>query len=156
MTPGSLVAVLGGLSEELHHNSGERVRDARDPLVGRHRLPRDMPVHPLHRIGGGEGKLPRQHFVEGDTQRIEIAAGVHRAVHPASLFWRHVWERPGDYVRRRWGLMLARETRGYAEPGQPYAAACRIHQDIRRLDILMDEAALVYMAQRPRQGDRDT
>ena len=43
-------------------------------LVGWHRLPSDMAVHPLHRISSREGKPPRQHFVEGDTQGIEITA----------------------------------------------------------------------------------
>ena len=152
---GGLVALLGGLGEELHHDCRERPRDARDPLMGRHRLPRDMAVHPLHRIGGGEGELPRQHFVEGDTQSIEIAAGVHRAVHPAGLFRRHVGERPGDHLRRRGGLVLARQTRGNAEPRQPHAAACRVHQDICRLDVLMDQASLMHLAERPRERDRD-
>ncbi len=72
-----LVALLGGLFEELHHNCRERAGDASDPLAGRHRLPRDMTVHPLHRIGSGEGQRPCQHLVERDTQSIEIAAGVH-------------------------------------------------------------------------------
>jgi len=76
-TGSGLVALLDGLGEQLHHNSRERPGDARDPLVGRHRLPGDMAVHPLHRIGGGEGELPRQHFVKRDAQGIEITAGVH-------------------------------------------------------------------------------
>ncbi len=109
---GGLVALLGGLGEEFHHDCRERSRDARDPLVGR---------------GGGEGELPRQHFVKGDAQCIEIAAGVHRAVHPASLFRRHVGERPGDHLKRRRDLALARQTRGNAEPRQPHAAACCVH-----------------------------
>jgi hypothetical protein len=152
---GGLVTVLGGLGEELHHNGRERPRDACDPLVGRHRLPGDMAVHPLHRIGSRERQRPRKHLVEGDTQSIEVAAGVHRAVHPASLFRRHVGERPGDHLRRRGGLMLARQTRGTAEPRQPHAAARRVHQDICRLDVLMDKASLMHSAERPREWDRD-
>src|ERR1700728_1937328 len=72
-----LVALLDCLRQELHHNGRERSRDARDPPIRQRRLPRDMAVHPLYRISSGEGELPRQHFVEGDAQRIEIAAGVH-------------------------------------------------------------------------------
>src|ERR1700722_8209328 len=74
---GGLVALLGDLREELHYNGRERSREARHPFAGWQRLPRDMAVHPLHRISGREGKLPRQHFVEGDTQSIKIAAGIH-------------------------------------------------------------------------------
>ena len=73
---GGLVALLGGLGEELHDDSRERRRDVRDPLARRRRLPGDMAVHPLHRIGSREGQRSRQHLVEGDAQRIEIAAGV--------------------------------------------------------------------------------
>jgi hypothetical protein len=153
--PGGLVALFCGLGEQLHHDSRERTRDARDPLAGRHRLPRDMAVHPPHRIGGGEGELPRQHFVKGDAQSIKIAAGVHRTVHPAGLFRRHVGKRPGDHLRRRRGLMLARQPRGNAEPRQPHAAACRVHQDVCRLDVLVDEASRMHSAQRTREGYRD-
>src|SRR3984957_14473467 len=51
--------------------------------------------------------------------------------------------------------MLARRTRGNAEPRQPHAAACRVHQDICWFDVLMDKASLVHLAERPREGDRD-
>src|SRR5258705_13459850 len=154
-TGGGLVALLGSLGETLHHDCREQPREPRDPLVGRYRLPRDMAVYPPHRIGGGEGELPRQHFVEGDTQSIEIATKVHRAVHHAGLFRRHVGERPRDHLWRGGGLALARQTRSDAEPRQPHAAACRFHQDICRLDVLMDEATLMHMAERARERDRD-
>src|SRR6202011_1821114 len=71
-------------------------------------------------------------------------------------FRRHVGERAGDHLRRRGGLVLAWQTRGSAEPRQPHAAACRIHQDISWLNVLMDEATLMHMANRPRKRDRDT
>ena len=154
-TGGSLVAFLGGLGEELHHDCRQRRRHACALLVGRHRLPRDVTVHPLHRIGCREGELPRQHFVEGDTQGIEIAAGVDRAVHPAGLFRRHVGERSSNHLRRRRGLMLARQTRGNAEARQPHAAACLVDQNICRLDVLMDQTSVMHLAERRRNRDRD-
>jgi hypothetical protein len=58
-------------------------------------------------------------------------------------------------LQRRWGLMLARQTRGNAKPCQPQAAACRVRQDICRLDVLMDKASLMHPAERPRERDRD-
>ncbi len=51
--------------------------------------------------------------------------------------------------------MLARQTRGDAEPRQPHAAACCVHQDICGLDVLMDKAALMHSAERSRERDRD-
>jgi hypothetical protein len=53
------------------------------------------------------------------------------------------------------GLTLARQTRGNAGPRQPRAAACRVHQDICRLDVPMDKAMLMHMVERPpREGSR--
>ena len=150
-----LVARLGGLGEQLHQDSRQRRRDAPNPLVGRHRLPRDVAVYPLHRISGGERELSCQHLVKGDAESIEIAAGVHRAVHSSGLFRRHVGERPRDHLGRGGCLVLARQTRGNAESRQPHAAARRVHQDVCRLDVPMDKAALMHMAERPRKRERD-
>jgi hypothetical protein len=114
-----------------------------------------MAVHPLHRIASGKGQRPRKHLVEGDTQGIEIAARVNRAVHSAGLFRRHVGERPDDHLWRGVRLALARQTRGNAESRQPYAAACYVHQNICRLDVLMDQASRMHLAERPRKRERD-
>ncbi|HYS82884.1 MAG TPA: hypothetical protein VEM76_19425, partial [Anaeromyxobacteraceae bacterium] len=48
---GDLVALLGRLREQLHHDRRDDVRDLFPPLVRRHRLPRDVAVHPFHRVG---------------------------------------------------------------------------------------------------------
>ena len=150
-----LVAVLGGLGQELQDDRRERFRDAGDTLARRHRCPGDVAVNPLHRIGGGERRLARQHFVEGDAQRIEIAPGVDRAVHPARLLRRHIGERAGDDLRRGRYQMLARQARSDAEPGQPYAAAFPVHQDIRRLDVLVDQTAGMHPADGDGERNRD-
>ena len=47
--------------------------------------------------------------------------------------------------------MLARQTRGNAEPRQPHAAACRVHQDVGRLEVAVDDAVLVGVLHRPGQ-----
>ena len=77
-------------------------------LAGRHRLARDVAVDPLQRIGGGKRQRAREHLVKVTPKRIEIAAGIDRAVHPAGLLGRHVGERPGNDLRRRRRLTLAR------------------------------------------------
>ena len=116
---GGLVALLGGLGEQLHDDRRDAARNASDPLAGRHRLPRDVAVHPLHRIGGRERQRPGEHLVERDAERVEIAAGIDRPVHPAGLLGRHVGERAGDDLGRRGRLALARQARGDAEAGEP-------------------------------------
>ena len=65
---------------------------------------------------------PGQQFVERDSQGVEIASGVDRAVHPAGLFRRHVGERAGDHVWRLGRLVLARQARRDAEARQPARA----------------------------------
>ena len=108
-------------------------------------------THP-HRIGSaGEGSV-RQHFVEGDTQRMSrSAAGVDRAVHPAGLFQRHVGEAsPADHLRRREAPgRIARQTgeEGTPQPRQPHAAACRVRQ-------MMSADGLMSLWIRPRSCTR--
>ena len=111
-------------------------------------------MHPFHRIGGGEGQFAGQHLVEGDPERVEIAAGVDRPVHPAGLFGGHVGERSRDHLRRRRGLALAWQARGDAKAHEPGLAGDRVHQKVRRLDVLMDEAALVNLSKRRSDADR--
>ena len=114
-----LVALLGGLGEQLHDDRRDRRRDTLQPLAGRHRLPGDVAVHPLHRIGRGEGQTAGEHLVKRDAERVEIAAGIDRAVHPPGLFGRHVGERSGDDLGRLGRLALARQARGDAEACEP-------------------------------------
>jgi hypothetical protein len=53
-------------------------------------------------------------------------------------------------------VTLTRGRRGRnAEPRQPHAAACSVHQNICRLDVLMDKASLMHSAERPRKRHRD-
>src|SRR6267154_2591055 len=114
-----------------------------------------MAVDPLHGIGCGKRQRTREHLIERDAEGVEVAAGVDRAVHSSGLFGRHIGERAGDRLGWRGRLPLAWQTRGNAEPYQPHAAACRVHQDICRLDVLMDKASLMHLAERARERDRD-
>src|SRR5262245_46140121 len=50
-------------------------------------------------------------------------------------------------------LTFAREARGDAEPGQPHLAGRVVEEDVGRLDILVNEPALVKPAES--QGTRD-
>ena len=120
----------------------------RQPLDGRHRLPGDVAVDPLHGIGRREWQCPREHLVEHDPERIEVAAGVDRPVHASGLFGRHVGERAGDEFGRCRRLPFARETRGEAEPGEPDLSVRAVHQEMGGLQILVHEAARMELAER--------
>src|SRR5712672_3004284 len=152
---GGLVALLGGLLEKLHDDHRKWGRHRPCKLAQRDGLSRDVTVDQLDRVNCGEGQRAGQQLVKGGPQRVQVASRVDRAVHPAGLFGRHVGERARDHLWRGGGLALARQTRSDAEPRQPHAAACRFHQDICRLDVLMDEATLMHMAERARERDRD-
>ena len=78
-------------------------------------LLRDMAMDPFHRIGRAERQCAGEHLIERDAERIEVAAGIDRAVHPSGLFGGHVGERAGDGLGRLGRLALARQTRGDAE-----------------------------------------
>ena len=150
-----LVAVLGRLGEQLHDDPRDRGRDGLDPLVRRRWPPRDMAVDPLHRIGRGERQRAGQHLIERDAERIEIAARIDRAVHPSGLLGRHIGEGAGDGFGRLERLTFPRQPRGDAEAGEPHLAVGAVHQDMRRFDILVDEAAPVGLAQGAGDADRE-
>ena len=114
-----------------------------------------MAVDPLHRIGCGERQRAREHLIERDAERIEIAAQIDRAVHPSGLLGRHIGQRACDGLRRLEPLSFAREPRGDAEAGQPHPPVGAVHQNMTRFQVLVDEAALVGLAQRPCDPDRE-
>src|SRR5713101_3640582 len=137
--PGSgLVALLGVFGEELHGDSRQRLGDC-DAINRWYRLACNLAVDPLQRVGGGERQRARKHLVQGDAQRVEIAAGINRTVHPASLLGCHISERAGNNLGRYGRLALAWQLGRNPESGEPYVAGV-VDKYVRRLDVLMDEA----------------
>jgi hypothetical protein len=110
-------------------------------------------VHPFHRLGGAEWQAAGQHLVQRRAQRIEIAARIDRAVHAPGLLGCHVRQRPGNQLRRLGRLALARQARGNAEARQPRSAARAVHQNVGRLDVLVQQAAVVQLSQCRCDGD---
>ena len=150
-TGGGLVALFGTLGEQLHDEFGNSFGDRFQPLAGRRRPPRDMAVDPFHGIGGREGQGPCEHLIKGDAERIEVAAGIDRAVHPAGLFGRHIGQRAGNGFGRLERLAFARQSRGDAKAGEANVPVGAVHQYMGRLEILVNETALVDPAER--RGD---
>ena len=147
-----LVSVLDGLGEHLHGDGGDGDRNARQLLAGVCRLSRNVAVHPLHRVGCRERKTAGQHFIEGDSERVQVASGIDGAVHSSGLLGCHVGERSCDELGRFRRLPLAREARCNAEAGEPDSLRRRIHDHVGRLDVLVYEATSVKPTECGRHG----
>ncbi len=113
-------------------------------------------MDPLQGIGGSKWQNAREHLVKGHAQRVEIASGIDRPIHPARLFRRHVGQRSGDLLGRLGDLMLAVQAGCDAEAGEPDAAARHVHQDIGRLDVFVDQPPSVHLADGSRERDGDS
>ena len=94
-------------------------------------------MDPLERVGRGKRQRTREHLVQGDAQRVEIAATINRAIHAAGLLRRHIGERASNNLGRYGRLGLPRQLRCNPESGEPYLAGV-VDQHIPRLDVLMD------------------
>jgi hypothetical protein len=79
---------------------------------------------------------------------------VSRAIHAAGLLWCHVGERAGNNLGRYGRLALVRQLGRNPESDEPYVAGV-VDEHIRRLDILMDEAAPMDLAECCRQANGD-
>ena len=150
-----LIAVLGGLGEQLHDDRRDGAGDLRQPLGRRRRPPRDVAVHPFHRLGRREGQTAGQHFVQRDAERVEVAARIDRSIHPPGLFGRHVGQCARDELGRGGRLALARQARRDAKAQEPDLAGRPVDEHMGRLDILVDQAPPVELAQRDREPDGD-
>src|ERR1700739_1630345 len=101
-------------------------------------------MHPLHRIRSGERQGSGEQLVKRNSERIEITSRIDGAIHPASLFWRHVRQCPCDKLRRfRRALAFTRKPGSETETGEPAFTTRRIYQNIARLDVFMDNPALM-------------
>src|SRR5579863_9888114 len=151
---GGLVALLGALGEELHDDGRQRWGD-RGAIARRCWLARYVAVDPLQGVGGGKRQLARKHLVQGDSKRVEIAASINRAIHAAGLFGRHVGKGSGNNLWRYRRLALARHLGRNPEAGEPHLAGV-VDQHIRRLDVLMQEAATMDLGDCCRQSNGNT
>src|SRR6516165_11787743 len=100
-------------------------------------------MDPLHRVTGRERQRADEHLVKGHTEGIEITPRINGTVHPPSLFWSHVGQRPSNHLQRLRSLPVTGQPRGQTKARQPAAAGEGISQDISWLNILVDDAPLM-------------
>jgi hypothetical protein len=97
----------------------------------------------------------RQHFMESDAQRIIIGAAIYSPIHPARLFRRHVRQRAFQQTGIDRLLFLPLQYGGQAEINEPEFSAGAVQQEVARIDILVDDAAAMDVADdgRPLDGE---
>ena len=118
--------------------------DVRHPLAGRHRLSRNVAVHPLNRLGGRERQGARDHLVERHAECVKVATAVDRTVHAPRSFGSHIGKRACDGLGRPRQLPLARQSRGNPEACQPHLTSRLVDQDVRRLDVVDDPSTMHF------------
>jgi len=145
-----LVALLGALGQQLHDDGGAGRVGAGMAFDGRRRRARHVAVDPLHGVERGERQVAGQQLVQDHPQRIQVAAGIDRAVHAAGLFRRHVGEAAADPAFGR--VRQRAQALGDAEAGQAHVRAALRDQEVGRLQILVDDVAPVQFGQGQRDG----
>src|SRR5580698_1317998 len=145
-TRGGLVPVFSVFGKKLHDDGGQLL-GYRAAIRGRYGLTRDVAVNPFQRIGSSEWKRAGKHLVQGDAQRVEIAASIDRAIHAPGLFRGHVGEGARNGLGRGRRLALARQPGRDAKAGEPYLIRA-VGKYVLRLDVFVDQPALVSVAER--------
>jgi hypothetical protein len=138
---------LEAVVDDAQEACGHRRRDLRDDF---RRIVAQNREHRFRRRRATECPLSRHHFVEHDAKREQIRSMVARFT--AHLFWRHVPRRAQH--RPRIGLALERRRLGRVgirrrghltreTEVEDLHAAVAGDEDVRRLQIAMDDAAVV-------------
>ena len=108
----------------------------------------------LERRAGFEGPLTDQELEEGHAERVEIAAIDDLAPGSAAQFGRDVGQRAFEHLGFVDEAALILEQHRDAEVGQVDLAAGILDQDVAGLDVAVNDAARVNLAERVDQPDR--
>ena len=134
---GRRVAHRRVLRQQLGDDRLERPRHVGDELVERRRVVVHLPVGDAHRVVAGERRTPGDHLVHHDAERVEVAARV--GLGALGLLRREVRRR----AHHRAGLGEVRLGRRVEGPGDAEVGdlhrAVRADEDVRRLDVAVDE-----------------
>ena len=150
---GALVAILGGLIHQAQDDGGEHRGDASIEGMGRLWLNRQVVMQELERVLEGEGQSPGEELVQRDAERVIVRAVVEGAVHPPGLLGGHVGEGALEGGRIFWEGQLLGEVRGDPEVNQLELPGGGVVDNIRGVDILVDDLAVVERAEGGRNGD---
>ncbi len=142
------VPVGGSLGQGLQADPLQFLGDGRVPRAQRPGLgPHDLLQQLLVRLGR-KRFVPRQQFVQHDSQAEDVGARVHAVCFAAGLFGTHVRGRPGKAATEAEILVGQRQ----AEIGDE-GLALGVQQDVGGLDVAMHESLRVRVMQRLRHRD---
>ena len=99
----------------------------------------NLRVQQRHRVGVRERLAAREQLVQGDAQRIQVAAVIDIKIGTPRLLRRHVFQgaSPGCFLHH---LMLAVEPAGKAEVAELELHRGDIHQYVLGRNVAMDQA----------------
>ena len=151
----ALVAVLGALVEQGHHQIDGDLGDPRDHRAQTFGPPGQVGVGVAEAVVADERRRSSKQLVERRAQGIEIRANVDPPVHAPGLLGREIPRRALEAVD---GDRLRATSRGWGrepEVDQPDLAGLGMHDDVRRADVAVQDAALVDLGQglRCTEGD---
>ena len=148
---GVLVAILGVLGQQLHHQVRDQERQPRAPGVRRLGPADEVAVEQLHHVVGHEGQGAREELVEHDAERVEIAAAIDDPIHATGLLGREIGERALERARAGHQRGLVRQTQGPTKPDEVGSPSLDVDQDVVGVDVFVDDAPRVDLRERDRE-----
>jgi hypothetical protein len=134
------------------------VAQVRGRVGQRRRRLHQAPAQQLGAGALGKGALPHQELVEQQPRAEDIAAGIRR--HAAGLLGRHVRGRPhhGALARDGRRALFGVQELGQAEVQDGHVIVAireRAHDDVRRLEVTVDDVQAVRVSQRGQHAAQD-
>ncbi len=150
-----LITFVGVLGEQLFYDVGDRRRHVRIQRVGPRRRAREVRVDQFSRILECPRRSAREQREERRAERVEIGPPIDDAVGATGLFRREILERSLDQFGASGVGRLQFETRRDPEIDQRHRACRRVVNQVGRLDVLVNHAPVVDIADHAGDGERD-
>ena len=144
---GALVAAVGFLVQQSHHDVAEGGGQVAAVFVGWGGERGEVVVDQVEGVGGGERGVPGGQVVEGRAQAVEVGAVVDGAGGASGLFGGQVGQGAVEVVLVGEVGSFHREGGGQFEVDQERGAGGR-EQEVARGDVAVHDPARVHRAQR--------
>ena len=150
---GPQVAVLGRLRQKPQDDVGDGRRQIGPQATNGRRGHGEVVVDELEGIADREGRLAGQQLVEGGPQGIEVGSPVQVAVHAPGLLGSDVRQGSLQGPKGAGPHPLFVQARGQVEVDELQAPGLGVGDEVRGVDILVDQALAVDAPQHARHLD---